>query len=207
VPTHADVKITNLLLDSANTRLPEGDRSQPETIHAVLKSEGPKTLALAKSIAEEGLSPMDRLIVMPAPGDAKRFVVLEGNRRVTALKMLGEPAVAEAALLGAQMKNLRKWSSVYRARGEIETAPCVVFDAREEADSWIVRRHRGDQGGAGVVRWGATESARFDARRSGKRSPELQVLDFVSDRGHGLDATTREKLHNVSITNLKRLIA
>jgi hypothetical protein len=149
---------------------------------------------------------MDRLIVMPAPGNAKRFVVLEGNRRVTALKMLAEPALAEAVLLSAQMKNLRKWSSAYRARGEIETAPCVVFDTREEADPWIVRRHRGDQGGAGVVRWGATESARFDARRSGNRSPELQVLDFVSDRGRGLDATTREKLHNVSITNLKRLI-
>ena len=121
MPTYADVKITNLLLDSANPRLPEGDRSQPETIHAVLKAEGPKTIALAKSIAEEGLSPMDRLIVMPAPGDAKRFVVLEGNRRVTALKMLEEPALAAAALLGAQMKNLRKWSSAYRARGAPRT--------------------------------------------------------------------------------------
>ncbi len=201
----ADVKITNLVLDSENPRLPEGDRSQAETIHAMLRAEGPKTLALAKSIAEEGLSPMDRLLVTPVPNDAKRFIVLEGNRRVTALKVLAEPAIAEAALTSPQIRNVRKWSATYRARGEIETAPCVVFDTREEANPWIVRRHRGDQGGVGVVRWGATESARFDARRSGKRSPELQVLDFVSERGR-LDAETREKLRNVSITNLKRLI-
>lgn len=206
MPEQADVRVTNLQLDSANPRLPEGERSQSETVHAILRAEGPKTLALAKSIAEEGLSPMDRLLVMPDPGDPKRFVVLEGNRRVTALKMLAEPAVAEGVLLGPQMKNLRKWSGAYRARGETETAPCVVYETREQADPWIVRRHRGDQGGAGVVRWGATESARFDARRSGKRSPELQVLDFVSDRGRGIDAATREKLHNVSITNLKRLV-
>jgi hypothetical protein len=207
MPEQADVRVTNLQLDSANPRLPEGERSQPETIHAILRAEGPKTLALAKSIAEEGLSPMDRLLVVPDPADPKRDIVLEGNRRVTALKMLAEPAVAEGVLLGPQMRNLRKWSGTYRARGETETAPCVVYDTREEADPWIVRRHRGDQGGAGVVRWGATESARFDARRSGKKSPELQVLDFVSDRGRrGLDAATREKLHNVSITNLKRLI-
>jgi hypothetical protein len=200
-----DVKITNLLLDPENPRLTEGERGQADTIHAMLRAEGAKTLALTQSIAKEGLSPMERLLVMPAPNDSKRFLVLEGNRRITALKMLGEPALAEAALTPAQMKSLRKWSADYRVRGVIETASCVEFDTREEANVWIERRHRGDQGGVGVVRWGATESARFDARRSGKRAPELQLLDFVSEHGN-LDAATRDKLHNVSITNLKRLI-
>jgi hypothetical protein len=36
--------------------------------------------------------------------------------------------------------------------------------------------------------------------------PELQVLDFVAQHGE-LDEATREKLHNVPITNLDRLIA
>ncbi len=201
----SDLKVTNLMLDTENPRLAEGQRSQPETILAMLRAEGPKTLALAKSISEEGLSPMERLLVMPAPADPMRFIVLEGNRRLTALRMLGEPAVAEAELSPAQLRNLRKWSAAYRERGEIETVSCVVFDSRSEANVWIDRRHRGDQGGVGVVRWGATESARFDARRTGKRALELQVLDYVSEHGN-LDADTRDKLHNVSITNLKRLV-
>ena len=201
----ADLKVTNLLLDSDNPRMPSGKQSQPETILALLHAEGTKTLALAQSIAIEGLSPIDRLIVMPAPTDSSRFIVLEGNRRVTALKILAEPALAEGILTPVQIKNLRKWGTDYRARGMTEIVPCAVFATRAEADVWIERRHRGDQGGLGVVRWGATESARFDARRTGKRSPELQVLDFVSDRGN-LDAETMDKLHNVSITNLKRLI-
>jgi hypothetical protein len=200
-----DAKVTNLLLDTENPRLTEGQRSQAETIHAILRAEGPKTLALAQTIANEGLSPMERLIVIAAPSDPGFFVVLEGNRRVTALKMLAEPAVAEAVLKPVQLKNLRKWSAAYGKRGEIVTAECVLFPTREDADVWIERRHRGDQGGVGVVRWGATESARFDARRTGKRSPELQVLDFVAERGN-LDQATRDKLHDVSITNLKRLI-
>jgi hypothetical protein len=206
MPEQREVSITNLLLDLENPRLAEGQQTQPHTIQAMLRAEGPKTLTLAKSIAGEGLSPIERLLVMPSADNAKRLIVLEGNRRVTALKILAEPTLAEPALTAPQMKRLRKWSAQYRNRGEIERVPCTIFASRDEASQWIERRHRGDQGGAGIVRWGATEAARFDARRRGKSPPELQVLDYIAEHA-SLDANTREKLSNVSITNLKRLVA
>lgn len=197
--------VTNLLLDLENPRLAEGQQNQPQTIHAMLRADGPKTLALAQSISEEGLSPMERLLVMPSPGDPNRYVVLEGNRRITALKILTEPALAEGGITAPQQKNLAKWSADYSKGSPVAEVECVVFGTREEANPWIERRHRGEQGGVGIVPWGATESARFDARRRGKHVPELQVLDFVVEHG-ALDAGTREKVHNVSITNLKRLV-
>lgn len=201
-----EIAVSNLLLDLENPRLAEGQQNQLETLHAMLRAEGPKTLALAESIANEALSPMERLLVMPSEQDATRFVVLEGNRRLVALKILAEPTLADAVLTPAQRKKLQKWSAEYRRRGEVDRAECVVFTTREEANPWIERRHRGDQGGIGIVRWGATEAARFDARRSGKRRPELQVLDYVAQHAE-LDTATREKLHDVRITNLKRLVA
>jgi len=201
-----EIAVTNLLLDLENPRLAEGQQSQIETLHAMLTAEGPKTLALAESIANEGVSPMERLLVMPSEQDANRFVVLEGNRRLTALKILAEPAMADSVLTPAQRKRLQKWSIEYRKHGEVERVECVIFSTREEANPWVERRHRGDQGGVGTVRWGATEAARFDARRSGKRRPELQVLDYVAQHAE-LDTATREKLHDASITNLKRLVA
>lgn len=201
-----EIAVSNLFLDLENPRLAEGQQNQLETLRAMLTAEGPKTLALTESIANEGLSPMERLLVMPAEQDANRFVVLEGNRRLTALKILAAPALADGVLTPAQRQRLQKWSAEYRKRGEVERVECVIFTTREEANPWIERRHRGDQGGVGIVRWGATEAARFDARRSGKRRPELQVLDYVA-RHAGLDTATREKLHDVSITNLDRLVA
>lgn len=69
-----EIPITSLLLDHENPRLAEGQTTQLDTLHAVLRAEGPKTLALAECIAEEGLSPIDRFLVMPDATDSERFV-------------------------------------------------------------------------------------------------------------------------------------
>src|SRR5207253_2671095 len=110
------------------------------------------------------LSPMERLLVMPSAEDRTRFVVLEGNRRVTALKILAEPTLAEAVLTPVEQANVKKWSKKFHDGSPAEEVSCAVFATREEANPWIERRHRGEQGGVGIVSWGATESARFDAR-------------------------------------------
>lgn len=186
-----EIAVSNLLLDLQNPRLAVGQQNQPDTLHAMLRAEGPKTLALAESIAKEGLSPMERLVVMPSEQDAGRFMVLEGNRRLTALKILSEPSLVSPMLSAQQQKKLKSWSTEYK-KHEVDQIECVVFASRETAKPWLERRHRGDQGGLGIVRWGATEAARFDARQSGKYSVELQVLDYVVEHGD-LDDKTREK--------------
>lgn len=200
-----EILVSNLLLDLQNPRLAEGQQNQLDTLHAMLRAEGPKTLALAESIAKEGVSPIERLVVMPSDQDAIRFIVLEGNRRLTALKILSESALGNPVLTPQQQKRLKSWSLEYQKHAEVDRVECVVFASRADAKPWLERRHRGDQGGLGIVRWGATEAARFDARQSGKFSPELQVLDYVVQHGE-LDEKTREKLHDVPITNVRRLI-
>lgn len=202
---HREIPATSLMLDDENPRIAEGEKGQPNTILAVLRASGPKTLALAKDISERGLSPAERLIVMPHPTTAGRFVVLEGNRRVTALKILAEPSLAETAIEDTDLSKLMAWGKKFVASGTSERIPCAVFQNREEADPWVELRHQGEQGGVGVVPWGALENARYAGRRTGKYAPELQVLDFVEKRGE-LDAETKERLREVPITNLRRLI-
>jgi hypothetical protein len=201
-----DIMTNNLLVDIENPRLPEEHDSQFAAIRAMLGIEATKTLALAQAIATEGFSPFERLFVTPSSDSPNRFIVLEGNRRLTALKLLAEPKLGQDVLTPAQQKKVKAWSDDYRARGEVKTIECLIFAAREDASLWIERRHMGDQGGVGIVRWGATEAARFNARRRGKRSRELQVLDFVTTHAK-LDDDTRGRIRNVSITNLKRLIS
>jgi hypothetical protein len=201
-----EIPLSKLLLDLENPRLAEGQQNQLDSLHAMLRAEGRKTLALAESISAEGVSPSERLIVMPSEKDPAEFVVLEGNRRLVALRILADPTLATIVLTPAQQKNLAKWSAEYMKRGAVQAIECVTFSSRDEANPWIERRHQGEQAGVGIVPWGATEAARFAARQSGKEGPELQVLDYVDQHGQ-LDETTREKLQNVAITNLERLIS
>lgn len=75
MPEVRSIPVTSLLLDHENPRLPSGIReSQLDTLQAMLRVEGPKTLALAESIAEDGLSVIDRLIAIP--GQDGRYIVL-----------------------------------------------------------------------------------------------------------------------------------
>ena len=201
-----DIMTNNLLVDIENPRLPEEHDSQFAAIRAMLSIEATKTLALAQAIATEGFSTFERLFVTPSSDNPNRFIVLEGNRRLTALKLLAEPKIGQDVLPAAQHRKVKAWSDQYHARGEVKTIECLVFAVREDANPWIERRHMGDQGGVGIVRWGGTETARFNARRRGKRSRELQVLDYVTTHAK-LDEDTRGRIRNVSITNLKRLMS
>lgn len=79
-------------LDQDNVRF-GGDvaQSQREAIELIMADpdDGKKLLRLANHIAENGLDPTELQLVTP-DGDSN-YVVLEGNRRLTALKLLQKP--------------------------------------------------------------------------------------------------------------------
>lgn len=205
MPETRSIAVGNLLLDLGNPRLAQGPATQREALHAVLRAESKKTLELAKNISERGLNPSERLMVIPSADDPQRFVVLDGNRRLTALRLLADPKLnGEGVLKGPTLKRVEGWSREYQ-KHPTTNAECVVFANRAEANPWIKLRHVGESEGAGLVRWGAIEQMRFDSRENGVLYPELQILDFVAEHAN-LDDATREKLHDFPITNLQRLI-
>jgi hypothetical protein len=159
-----------------------------------------KLLRLAEDIANHGTSPADLPIVMPYDGDAGRYVVLEGNRRLTALKALENPEVLGNAVSATVVKEFRKLSHLYQ-QNPVESIPCVLVKSREEANHWIELRHTGENGGAGVVKWGSDESGRFRARTGGAPA-HLQVLDYLQKKGD----LTPEARAKVPVTSLRRLI-
>lgn len=58
-----------------------------------VKDQKTKLVRLAESIVEHGLSPIEKLMVLEVSAKPKRYVALEGNRRVAALRLLTNPAV------------------------------------------------------------------------------------------------------------------
>ncbi len=162
---------------------------------------GRKVIALARHIVDSGgLSPAELIIVMPMDGDEHRHVVLEGNRRVMALKVLEHPDLVDGSIDTAGMKELRRLSKVY-LENPIEEVRCWVANNRKDAEQWLELRHTGENDGAGLVRWSNSDIERFRARH--KRVPaHLQALDWLQERGD----LSEEDLRRLHTTSFARFI-
>lgn len=203
------IPISSLQLDLINPRLPEGVDSQHEAIKAIAELQREKLVNLAKHIVDHGgVNPADPLMVIPAEGAGakKRYIVVEGNRRLTALRLLNEPGLADGVFKDAALtRRLNALSRRFHA-APIRRVLCVEFKDRKEANPWIELRHQGLGAGAGIAPWGSVEVQRFTTRSGGRPAPELQVMDYVRASG-ALDADTTAKLGvGFKLSTLKRVV-
>ncbi len=150
---------------------------QREAQRAIAQDQQRKLLKLAEDIVAFGLNLAELPIVMQQKDDLHRYIVLEGNRRLVALRALENPEWMIGAFNAALFTRMRDLSRAY-LQNPIESTLCLVVKDRDEARHSIELRHSGSQlEGAGIVPWGADESARFRARSGGLRL-HSQVLDF-----------------------------
>jgi hypothetical protein len=163
----------DLLIDEQNPRISQPNVGQHRAIQALAQRQRRKLLMLARDIVNYGLNPSELSIVIPHEGDPKRYVVLEGNRRLAALRALENPELLVDAVKANVFKEMRKLSHAYQDN-PVESVECLVVTNRAEANHWIELRHTGEREGAGIVRWGSDEVARFRAR-SGKREIHQQA--------------------------------
>lgn len=175
--TYAPFKVGQLKLDQDNYRL-GSFKSQPETIAAMLAHPKAKLLGIAKDIIEMGLSPGDPIWVMPDPKEAGKYVVLEGNRRITTLRILETPALASDTDDAVEWRDLHKR---YLARGAITDVMGLVFPDRKTAKPWIKRRHMYVGSGIGIEGWGP-QSKSLAMRDEGEPTPRfLAVQELLRD--------------------------
>jgi hypothetical protein len=198
-----EIPVSQLLLDVKNPRLPQVQGSQREATRTMARTLGGKFVALAEHIVNHGLSLGDLPIVIPSEEDADCYEVLDGNRRLAVIRSLETPELVAAALNSASAKKLTALATRYK-KAPVESMLCVVMDSRKEADPWIQLRHRGESGGAGLARWDGVQGARYDSR-VGKVLPQLDVLNFVRERGD-LEPEIVAKLDSFPITTLERLV-
>jgi hypothetical protein len=195
-----NLKIDQLELDLWNPRINKAE-GQYEVMQRIIEDQDIKLAVLAESIAEDGLNPMDRLLVMRSERKGK-FVVLEGNRRTLALKILHSPAV----LTGLDVRSgLRKRLEKAAENFDVTTIePIDGFEVadRTEAAPWLLLRHSGENEGKGIVDWSGVAGKRFRGA-----DPALQALDFVRQHA-SLSEEQKELLDDrFPITTLDRLLS
>ena len=143
------VSIDNLKYDKNNPRLPQkliGNEKETDVIDYMLRSGN--ILELMKSIAETGYSDAEPLLVVLDAVDNK-YIVVEGNRRLTAIKLLRNPELARV-----RKESVRE--IVTEAKVIPEDVPVIVYDKREDILDYLGYRHI-----TGVKDWGPLEKARY----------------------------------------------
>jgi hypothetical protein len=101
----------------------------------------------------------------------------------------------------APMQNILERLAKDFQKSRVEPISCFELASRQEGDYWLRLRHKGEQGGAGIVPWKTGASHRF-----GTRSPAIQALDMVTEHG-GLTPDQRSKItDSFPVSTLQRFV-
>lgn len=209
------VAVGSLRLDPKNTRIPADRRSdeQRALLHELLETEDVK--ALAASIAKMGLFPNERMVVMPA--DVGRgYVVLEGNRRLAAIKLLLNP---EQARTDREVKTFRSLAA-NADLGALAKVEVAVVPTRVAAAPVIAVLHTGES----RRRWSPLQKARFyrelvdEGQTAAEISSELgipigEVREYLRTEllyrlalALDYDPETRKAIEQLPFTTLERFL-
>ncbi len=189
-----DVPLTRLHLDPENPRH-DPILDEDKIVAQLFGAE--KALAIAKDIVAKGaISPLDRIGVIEMEDNPGHYIVVEGNRRTCALKVLHDPRKAPNSKVKTAIEALREGVKLP------SKFPIVVFRDRAAAEPWLKLRHLGEQGGAGTKPWSADAKNRF-ARGATPDRLAVAVLDRAEAAGW-INASTRK---SIALTTLTRYLS
>lgn len=145
------INISNLKLDLLNPRLPKSkqgnDKDEKSVIDFMLLEAA--TLELMMAIGENDFFAGEQLLVIEDKKDKGKYIVVEGNRRLTAVKLLSDPTLASV-----KKESLKKICA--EANFKPTDIPCLVFDKKEDILKYLGFRHI-----TGIKAWRLLEKARY----------------------------------------------
>ena len=195
------ISIGNLLLDLSNYRIVK-QKSQKDARDAIITEQGRKLVNLAKDIIENGLNPFDLPLVVDAEDGNSSYIVIEGNRRLTAINLVLKPEQAEGTAVFASFKKLNR----EHADAIPKVIECMIAPSKKAGLIWINRKHQSGMEGAGTEPWTAMAKARADEEQGVPRA-DLDAVNFVLTN-ENLEPEIRTVLigSNFNLTSLKRLV-
>ena len=138
--------LDSLEFDKMNPRLPSSlaNASNDEVLRYLASKTGIENLMV--SIGENGFFPGEAIVV--TPDRCGKYIVIEGNRRLTALRLLQDPALA------GNRPGVARVAS--EAKHRPNRIPAYVAKSRDETLQYLGFRHI-----SGVQRWDPLAKARY----------------------------------------------
>ena len=147
------ILISQLRLDSENPRLPErlktSNTSESDVLNWML--EDATLVDLIASIAENGFF-LGEPIIAIQEGRLENYIVIEGNRRLAALKLLQNPSIASISFKTVSELSRIAWSN---NRIPLDISVYLASD-RDSVDNYLGFRHV-----TGVKQWPTISKARY----------------------------------------------
>ena len=159
------LRIASLHLDAKNPRLGRETtaRAPREIIQHLFDHD--KALDVAQSIVARGYFPNEPLLAVREEG---RYVVVEGNRRLAALKALKEPGLLEGSV-----RQVEKLARKLIDPQSIARVPVVIAPNRRTTDRQIAGKHIGTP----VLPWRAENRASFILEKLEEGYDNAELLD------------------------------
>ncbi|MGO8096005.1 hypothetical protein [Rhizobium leguminosarum] len=155
-----NIAIGDLELDPENPRLPNYvERDAGSMLEFLAKSSSIEELMSA--ISENDFFPAESLIAVP---HGKRYIVVEGNRRLTALLLLAGATYDD---MSPRITDIQK-----TAKFKPKIVPVSVFKKRSDVLNYLGNRHI-----AGVKAWGSLAKARYIKQLYDQTSDKLGFSD------------------------------
>ncbi|MDR2804080.1 MAG: hypothetical protein LBB85_00345 [Dysgonamonadaceae bacterium] len=143
------IPIADLKLDLYNPRLPKSKQGKDEkTVIEYMLLEA-ATLELMLAIGENDFFAGELLLVVSDENDKGKFTVIEGNRRLIAVKILNNPTLAT-------VKKFATKEIVENAKFKPIELPCLIFENKNDILKYLGYRHI-----TGIKSWRLLEKARY----------------------------------------------
>lgn len=183
MPKFSDFTISDLELDRENPRLPSRLKGAEE--RDILEYLALKTNIedLITSIGENDFFPGEAIVVTRSASESGKYVVLEGNRRLTALKLLQDVDLAKAISNSIA-------DAVSRAKHRPTVVPAYEVNSRNDVLQYLGFRHV-----SGVQRWEPLAKARYLRLlyQTAEGTPESRYGQIAGEIGSRRD-TVRKNL-------------
>jgi hypothetical protein len=153
VPDFEYVDIKKLHFDPDNPRFPKTvDGRDIDSVLDFMLNDA-NLIDLMGSIAEQGFFPGEPLLVSPHLDEADEWVVVEGNRRLAATRLLLRPEAAPTRGLAVR-------TVAESADQRPDRLPCLQFETRQE-----ILEHLGYRHVTGIKEWDPLAKARYLQQR------------------------------------------
>lgn len=188
------LSVNDLMVNPANDRHGELE-DEIDAMNWLLADSKAKIKTLAKDIAEKGY-----VFAAPLVSEAEEVWVLhDGNRRVTCVKMLHNPTLANDP---TWQRFFEKLSQSHKDNIPTKLV-CRIEEEQEVIDDIVFRLHAGGESGVGTVAWKPHQQQNHSIRTGKLETPSLgiQIEALMKDKG---ELSDKEKL---PIRNVERLLS
>lgn len=185
--------LASLIVNPANDRHGELE-NETAAIAQLFAAQESHMRNLAKDLVSKG-EVFEPPLVFPS---GNKFVVADGNRRTTCLKLLANPKRAPTVELQQFFADLKpKWPGSFPDKIE-----CRVEADRDRVDDILFRRHTGVQGGVGQSTWNDRMKTNFVVRTG--KGGGLNIADEIEGLLKEAKLLPRKKIPR---SNLNRLLS